>query len=274
MFLEIWDFCSRNSFFSFNNEIYEQIEGSGMGMSKSPIEASIVMEYVVEQALQRLDVSVGFFKVYVDDCITSIPKDSLDHVIKIFNSINPKIQFTSEVENDGKLAFLDMMLIHHTNGSISTVWNQKEYASGRLLNFNSCHPIEQKVSTAYGLINRVMSLTSEPSVNKNEVASKVLINNGYPKSFVARMLNRYAVRLLNPSTSDTGNSDEIKYRSLTFIDGLSQRIHRIIKSTGHPIKLAFKSLRSLSGIYKSMKDKDNKWLQSSLIYRIPCNGNF
>jgi hypothetical protein len=54
---------------------------------------------------------------------------------------------------------------------------------------------------------------------------------------------------------------------------LSQRIHKIIKSTGLPVKLSFKSLRSLSGIYKSMKDKDNKWLQSSLIYSIPCKGN-
>jgi hypothetical protein len=63
IFLEIWDFCSNNNFFSFKDEIYEQIEGSGMGMSKSPIEASMVMEYVIEEALKRLDVTVGFFKV-------------------------------------------------------------------------------------------------------------------------------------------------------------------------------------------------------------------
>lgn len=163
LFISLLEFCLSKNYFPFNGEFYEQLDGSGMGVPMSPTLTSIVMEHVVEEALKDLEFLVLFFKIYVDDCVTCIPADKIDIVLTSFNRIHPKIQFTHEIETNSKLAFLDMKLIHNPDGSISAQWNKKSYASGRLLNYNSCHPIGQKISTAYGLINRVITLTTKPS---------------------------------------------------------------------------------------------------------------
>ena len=44
MFLLLW-FCLKNTYFSFQDQFYEQVEGVAMGSPISPIVASIYMEY-------------------------------------------------------------------------------------------------------------------------------------------------------------------------------------------------------------------------------------
>ncbi|KAI4476481.1 hypothetical protein M0804_013552 [Polistes exclamans] len=63
---------------------------------------------------------VPFLKVYVDDVITAIPKDRMDQTLKTFNSVNNRIPFTMEVENNRTLPFLDIIIIRNEDGSIVT----------------------------------------------------------------------------------------------------------------------------------------------------------
>jgi hypothetical protein len=92
-----------------------------------------------------------------------IPTVLEEYVLATLNSINPKIQFTLELEREKKIPFLDIELIHEDNGSIKTRWYKKPIAIGRLLNYESCHPMSQKIGSAYGFINRVLSLTNDCS---------------------------------------------------------------------------------------------------------------
>jgi hypothetical protein len=50
------------------------------------------------------------WKRYVDDCIAIVPTDKINEILQYINSINDSIQFTHEIENDNKLAFLDIMI--------------------------------------------------------------------------------------------------------------------------------------------------------------------
>ncbi|KAI4476349.1 hypothetical protein M0804_013664 [Polistes exclamans] len=90
-----------------------------MGNSASPILANLVMNHVLKKIEGNLPFTVPFLKVYVDDIITAIPKDEIELVLKTFNMINKKIQFTTKVEENETLPFLDIPVIRNKDGSIS-----------------------------------------------------------------------------------------------------------------------------------------------------------
>ena len=52
-----------------------------MGSPISSTIAQIVMEYLEESVLQKLNYNGIFFKRYVDDCLLAIPEDKLTHIL-------------------------------------------------------------------------------------------------------------------------------------------------------------------------------------------------
>ena len=63
-----------------------------------------------ENAIGRLPVWLLFYYRYVD-IILAVPSDSIDNILGIFNSLHTRLQFTMEDGTDGKISFLDTMLI-------------------------------------------------------------------------------------------------------------------------------------------------------------------
>ena len=54
---------------------------------------------------------VSPWKRYVDDTISYIKEKSIDHVLPKLNGYHDNIEFTYEIENDGKLPFLGVLVI-------------------------------------------------------------------------------------------------------------------------------------------------------------------
>ena len=94
------------------------------------------------------DCSIIFFFRYVDDILLCVDKKHIEDVIHVFNSYHNKFKFTYEIENDASIPFLDVKLIRRNN-SIITNWFTKPTSSGRLINFDSNHPIKQKRATIH-----------------------------------------------------------------------------------------------------------------------------
>ena len=63
-------------------------------------------------------------------------------LLNTFNSYNHKIQLTIEEESDGKICFLDVLIIRDGE-KIKTNWYQKPTCSGRLINFTHTHTAGQ-----------------------------------------------------------------------------------------------------------------------------------
>ncbi|XP_030751385.1 uncharacterized protein LOC115878915 [Sitophilus oryzae] len=155
----------KSTYFTYDNKIYQQIDGCAMGASISSVVAQIVMEDLEESVLEKLDIRIPFFFRYVDNCLTAIPTDYMDRILDKFNEYNSNIKFTIEVEVESKINFLDVT-IHNKNGILRTKWFTKETWSSRYLNFNSNHPMSQKKSVVIGLADRAISL-SDPEYRKN-----------------------------------------------------------------------------------------------------------
>ena len=79
------------------------------------------MQDVEERALATAEVKPKFSKRYVHDTCTDLPADKEQEFLDPLNSIEPNIRFTIEVVSNSGLPFLDVLLQHNSDGSISTV---------------------------------------------------------------------------------------------------------------------------------------------------------
>ena len=54
------EFCLKNTYFSFQEQFYEQVEGVAMGSPVSPIVANLYMEYLEQKAISTAPHPLGF----------------------------------------------------------------------------------------------------------------------------------------------------------------------------------------------------------------------
>ena len=62
--IELLGFCLHNTYFSFENKFYEQVEGAAMGSPVGPIVANLYMEHFEGEALRSASHPPGTGKVY------------------------------------------------------------------------------------------------------------------------------------------------------------------------------------------------------------------
>ncbi|KAI4489735.1 hypothetical protein M0804_003917 [Polistes exclamans] len=194
--IELIQFCFESSYFRFNGVFYQQLDGSSMGNPASPVLANIVMNYILKKVEGKLPFQVPFLKVYVDDIVTAIPKDRIEVTIKTFNSVNKKIQFTIEVENNKTLPFLDLKIIRKEDGSILTDWYIKPTSSGRCLNFKSNHPISQKIGVVKGLLFRALTLSSKEFHNNNKEKIEIILKKQQLSNKINKCFKNTNVKLV------------------------------------------------------------------------------
>ena len=103
--------CTKNVHFSYNEDIYTQTDGVAMGSPLGPVLAGIFMVELERTILPTLRDHMSPWKRYVDDTISYIKEESIEHVLSKLNGYHDNIEFTYEIENDGKLPFLDVLVI-------------------------------------------------------------------------------------------------------------------------------------------------------------------
>lgn len=289
LFCEFVEFCIDCSYFSFNGEYYVQQFGTAMGNPVSPVVSDWVTECLLDRAIESLDFPVEIIRKYVDDLFLALPANKIDYVQGIFNQQNEHIQFTVEVEQNCRLPFLDMTLIRREDQTIRTEWYIKPIASGRFLNFHSCHPLHHKMNVAFNFANRVKTLSTNIDLSeiKNTVR-KHLAANDYPRSLISRVLNRLGQTQQIPeqegatttttqqetvtAMEESGNEVTTKtFYSLTNIVGLTQQITKTLQKEYPTVHIATKNTKTVNTLLPLVKDKTPIQEQSNVIYSIPCS---
>ena len=88
----------------------------------------------------------GYRFGYVDDTLTAVHKDEIDDFHDHLNEQNANIQFTKEIEENGKLSFLDCLISRDNNEPRTTVY-RKPTPTDRLLDESSYNPTSHKATT-------------------------------------------------------------------------------------------------------------------------------
>ena len=195
--------------FNTHDGFYRQIDGLAMGSAPAP--------HLANGWLSTFDKTIKgvspLYTRYMDDIICINKRDEVDSKLVEINNIHPSLSFTVEIEKDGKLPFLDMV-IYNVNGQLSSGWYRKPTDTGLTLNFHSLAPLKYKKSVVIGFVYRIFrSCSSWQNFHSGlEEAKVILLNNQYPLEFIEEIFNITLNKILcvdQSSTNDSGHeSDE------------------------------------------------------------------
>ena len=218
------------------------------------------------------------YRRYVDDtflifrCADHIPK-FLDYV----NSKHPNIEFTSETELNGKLAFLDVSVSHDNHGTFKTSVYRKPTFTGLTTKFTSFIPIQFKrnlVSTlatrAYNICSNYLSLNSEFQYLK-----ECLVHNGFSRGFIDSYIGKQLQKLRHPKPPKITVNRAIVYFPITFMGkssfSLKNKLTRLMKEFYPQLntRVIFRSKQVMKNLFK-FKDAIPPELRSSVVYKYQC----
>ena len=130
------------SIFIFDGKFYEQRDGVAMGFPLGPTLANVFMCHFENIWLQNCPIHfkpIGY-RWFVDD--TFLLFRSKGHTEKFRNYLNKQhknIKFTSEIEDNVSLSFLDIKISRENNKFVTSVYHKPTF-SGVLTNFESFIP--------------------------------------------------------------------------------------------------------------------------------------
>ena len=93
--------CTKNVYFTFDNEIYIEIDRAAMGSPLGSVIANIFMVDLETNLVPMLEDHVQKWRRFVDDTFTYIKIGSVDYFLSVLNSFLKNIKFTyGEKQND------------------------------------------------------------------------------------------------------------------------------------------------------------------------------
>jgi hypothetical protein len=136
--------CLGSTYFTFYNCLYEQTEGAAMGSPLSPITADIFMEEFKEKLVYSNPMKPSPWLRYVDDCLITWKhgREKLNSFLEYLNNCHKNTKFTIELEKDGRIPFLDVLLMRKPDGTIGHTVYRKPTHTDRYLDAHFHHHIQ------------------------------------------------------------------------------------------------------------------------------------
>lgn len=258
--LDMLKFCLTSGYFIYNGEYYVQKDGVTMGSPVAPIVAEIWMEYFEKLALDSSPIKPKIWKRYVDDTFVVLKRNEVDRFLNHLNSLHPKMEFTSELEENDSLAFLDVLIIRKQDGTFGHTVHRKSTHTNRYLNGNSHHHPANFTSVVASLINRAQKICdSEHLQDELNHIDKVLKENNY-----SAKMRKWKQK--PPSKNNVDRKSE-KRAFLPYSKNVSDKIRRILSKYG--VRTIFRPPKKVRALLRSPKDQIP--LSSPGVYLVPCS---
>ena len=234
-----------------------------MGSPISPIVDNLFMEDLESKALSTAPTPLTLWKRFVDDTFIIIKRSSKESFLENLNSIDDNIHFTCEEPNeDGSIAFLDMLITPDENGRLNTSVYRKETHTDQYLHWDSHHSISSKYSVVGTLFHRARTVYSTPVELQKEVKHlhQSLKRCKYPDWAINRVKLRSALTHLKKKRSNNNqagssrNSGPKPYIVVPYHQGLSESYKNICKQYGIDVHL--KGGQTIKDHLMSPKDKE------------------
>jgi hypothetical protein len=114
-----------------------------------------------------------------------VKKGDTENILKKLNGMNEKIKFTYEEENDGKLPFLDLLLIRK-DGEITFDIYRKPTDAPLCIPNHSHHPITHKLAAFESSLYKMWALPLDKEIREKELKYiiKMGLINGYKEETI------------------------------------------------------------------------------------------
>ena len=139
--------------------MYRQIDGVAMGSPLGPVLANIFVGYCESRIPENR--WPKFYRRYVDDTFSLFcagKPEALDF-LELLNSLHPSLSFTMEAEENGKLPFLDALVMRDVDKFSTTVY-RKPTATGLYSRWDSYSDTSKKFALIQTLALRAKRICS------------------------------------------------------------------------------------------------------------------
>ena len=234
------------------------------------------MEHLEQKLLATApkDLTPKLWKRYVDDILEVVKKGSVEKLTEFLNGLDESgsIKFTFEVESEGKLPFLDLLIVRKEDGDVKLQVYRKPTHTDQYLNFNSHHPIEHKLSVVRTLLERSQSLISDKDDKQQEdkYVEGVLRSCGYP-DWTFRKVKGQMESVKTKKVNKKRQLDFSSKRSqvvIPYVAKVSETVARLFRK--HQVPVAMRPIRTLKRLLVHPKDKQDKEEKTECVYKIPC----
>ena len=278
-FKELLQLCTCNVLMQTHDGFYRQVDGLAMGSPPAPLLANGWLSRHDPKIMDDAKVK----ERYMDDILRSIRASEIQQKLDEINQLHPSLKFTIETDVDGKLPFLDMLIIREGR-SLSSTWYNKPTDTGLIMNYHSLAPKRYKRSVVAGFVFRIYRACSSwihfhKSLTK---AKSVLEQNQYPPDFYEPIIREALNKILEVTAEKTETSKKsivcegeieppIK-KKLIFIEyrgKITEDFARSLQKANAPCHPVM-TLRKLRTVMPSLKPAIEKRVRSHIVYQINC----
>ena len=245
--LKLLNIVTSDSVFTFNGDLYAQVDGVAMGSPVGPSYANAFLCHFEKIWLDNCPTQFKplYYRRYIDDTFLIFKDTShINMFVDYMNLQHANIKFTSEIENESKLAFLDT-LVTNVNGRFSTSIYRKPTFTGLGLNFRSFTPKLFKLNSVKTLINRAYSICSSYSTFDLEMKylHRYFLENSYLSTTFYKILRNFLDNKFTPKPKVPTVKKDIRYLKLPFYGNESFKIRNsfndILRESFPQIKFNF-----------------------------------
>ena len=145
-----------------------------MGYPVSLIVANLCMGHFESIALSTAPIPPSLWFCYVDDTFVLTHEDDVDSLTSHINNIDDHIQFTTELETQGKLPFPDLCVTVLDDACTKITTYRKPTHIDQYLNFNSYHPLNLKRPVVRTRTTRAQLYVTTAEDHKAEISHYVM----------------------------------------------------------------------------------------------------
>ena len=169
-FHELLSVCMSESIVLFDGEFYKQIDGVATGSPFGPTLANIFLCFHEQIWLDNCPVEYKpvIYRRFVDDAFLLFrSKDHIEKFRLYLNCQHPNIKFTSKIEQNNSISFLDIK-INRDNSFLTSVYRKLTFSSV-FTNFDSYRPLSYKSGLISSLLYRAFKLCSNFEIFHQEI---------------------------------------------------------------------------------------------------------
>lgn len=271
-YLKLTRLCMEENYFTFRGSYYKQLKGAPMGNPLSPFLCELFMANIENKLEQRQLLPIRWWR-YVDDVFSIIETEKLETILSSINNMHKDIHFTYELEKEGKLPFLDIMVTRKMENEENLEFEiyRKPTNTKRVIPSSSNHSYQHKMAAFHHMIHRMdtLPLNEQGKHKEMEHILETAKLNGYQERTIQAIISKKRFEQHKKSlTTLTPTTPELKRVAVEYNENITRPLRRTIRKFG--IDLVYTSrnnqLKSRLGSTKDPIEEPRK----SGIYEISC----
>ena len=262
--MKLLEWVFERTYCEFWGEYYE-LKCGPIGLGVTGEVAAIYMEDFQIRSLELSREPPKGWAWYVDD--SEALMTSLEHgnrFLEHLNSLEPGIiEFTMEVEQDGKIPVLDLLQQRGPEGIMTYGVYYKPTNTNIMIKEKSNHAPAVKRGIIGGFAERARKLCSEETKqNELDNVKKMFVANGYDKNSVEKMM-----QTKESTTEEEEEETQKSGVSVEYVKGVSEKFRSIIND--FDFRVAFKSGQKVKDLQNKAKQPLGE-KKNNVVYRIEC----